>query len=174
MDFIELSQSRRSVREYLRKDVSKEDVTKLLKAAQSAPSAGNCQPWHFFVIRDKAIQTEIASKATRQPFIAAAPVVIVVCADVMANKEYYGARGKTLYCIQDTAAAVQNILLCATSLGLGACWCGAFDEKIVSEILALPKERRPVAIVPVGHISDEPLKPVSRMPIDEVVTFVGE
>ena len=172
MDFLELSQSRHSIRGFAQKNVATEEVTKLLKAAQSAPSAGNCQPWHFFVIRDKTVLAEITSKATRQPFIATAPVVIVVCADILANKEYYGSRGKTLYCIQDTAAAIQNILLCATSLGLGACWCGAFDEKTVSEVLALTKERRPIAIIPVGYPADEQLDSADRVPLEEVVTFI--
>ena len=174
MDFLNLSQSRCSIRGFTKKNVSDDDLTMLLKAAQSAPSAGNCQPWHFYVIRDKNVKVEIASKATRQPFIATAPVVIVVCADIMANKEYYGSRGKTLYCIQDTAAATQNILLCATSLGLGACWCGAFDEKTVSKVLALSNDRRPVAIIPVGYPSDEQLDPADRTPLDDIVTFIGK
>ena len=103
----------------------------------------------------------------------AAPVFIVVCALVNQNKSSYGKRGKTLYCIQDTAAAIQNILLCAKSLGLGACWCGAFNEKNVCKTLHLQKDVRPVAVIPVGCPVSEP-EPTWRRPLEDSVTFIGE
>ncbi|MBT0159935.1 hypothetical protein G4O51_08115 [Candidatus Bathyarchaeota archaeon A05DMB-2] len=59
------------------------------------------------------------------------PVFIVVCVDERRSSARYGLWGKTLYCIQDTAAAVQNILLTAYSVGIGSCWIGAFDEDAV-------------------------------------------
>ena len=173
MDFLELAQSRRSIRGFTDRDVTQEDLIKLLKAAQAAPSGGNCQPWHFFAIRDKIVQADIVQKIGRQPFILTAPVMIVVCADMPKSEARYGERGRTLYCIQDTAAAIQNLLLCAKSLGLGTCWCGAFEESAVAEALRLPKERRPVAIIPVGYPANESPAPTSRIPLEEVVTFIG-
>jgi len=174
MDFIELALSRHSIRSFTQQAVEAEDIAKLLKAAQAAPSGGNCQPWHFFVIRDKSVQKSIADMAGHQPFIHTAPVMFVVCADIPRSEGRYGERGRSLYCIQDTAAAIQNLLLCAASLGLGTCWCGAFDEDAVSEILSLPKTRRPVAIIPVGYPASAPLVPTSRRPVEEIVTFIGE
>jgi len=173
MDFSELSQSRRSIRNFKQQDISREDIVKLIKAAQSAPSAGNCQPWHFYVISDTKLQTEIKNACGNQEFMLTAPVFIVVCADIRRSERSYGDRGRTLYCIQDTAAAIQNLLLCAKSLGLGTCWCGAFDEDKVSAILRLQKDMRPVAIIPVGYPASEPV-PTWRRPIDEIVTFIGE
>ena len=68
MDFLELAQSRHSIRQFAAKEISHDDVVKLLRAAQAAPSGGNCQPWHIFVIRDKAIQSDIAdATGGRQP-----------------------------------------------------------------------------------------------------------
>lgn len=174
MDFLELAQSRRSIREFLEKDISHEDVIKLLQAARTAPSAGNCQPWHFYVVRDKTIQSAVAEAAGgRQPFILAAPVMFIVCAEPQRNEKRYGVRGRTLYCIQDTAAAIQNLLLCAKDLGLGACWCGAFDENAVSGILRLPEERRPIAVIPVGYPANEPPVPTKRRSLEEIVTYIG-
>jgi nitroreductase len=63
----------------------------------------------------------------------------------------YGDRGEKLYCIQDSAAAVEHVLLLAVDNGLGACWVGAFDENEVSKILNLPLHVRPVAIIPIGY-----------------------
>ena len=173
MDFLELAQSRRSIRNFQEKDISRDDVDVLLKAAQAAPSGGNRQPWHFYVVRDTQIKADIADKAARQPFIKTAPVIIVVCADAPQSGRRYGERGETLYCIQDTAAAIQNMLLCAKSLGLGSCWCGAFDESAVSGILGLAAELRPIAVIPFGYPGDEPLNPATRRPPDEVVTYIG-
>lgn len=169
MDFNELSQSRRSIRNFKKKDVSKDDIIKLIKAAQSAPSAGNCQPWHFFIIYDKDLQKKISN----QDFMLTAPVFIVVCADIKRSENSYGERGRNLYCVQDTAAAIQNLLLCAKSLELGTCWCGAFDEEKVSAVLSLQKDMRPVAIIPVGYPVSEPV-PSRRRPFEEIITFIGE
>jgi nitroreductase len=170
MDFNELAESRRSIRGFEEKDVPDNLIMKLLLAAQTVPSGGNCQPWHFYVIKDNGVLAKIGEKAYKAPWLAPAPVAIVVCAD-MQKSERYGERGRDLYCIQDTAAAIQNILLCAKSLGLGTCWCGAFSEPAITEILNLKKDVLPVAIIPIGYYSNEPSMPQRRF-IDEIVTFI--
>jgi len=171
MSFNELAKTRKSVRKFKPDDVSDDIIMKLLEAAQEAPSGGNCQPWHFYVIKDKKVISEIHAKAYTSDWILTAPVFIVVCADIQKSESRYGERGRNLYCIQDTAAAIQNILLCAADLGLGSCWCGAFNESAVSEILNLPKDMRPVAIIPLGYAAADNPKP-KRRPINEIVTFI--
>lgn len=179
MDFYELSSSRRSIRSYLDRDVPKDELVKLIEAAQSAPSAGNCQPWHFFVVKDKDLKAKIVEKAYNQNWMLTAPAFIIVCADIQRTTPRYGDRGRNLYCLQDTAAAVQNILLCAKSMGLGTCWVGAFDEEGVRQVLDLKEDvpRRadlhPVAIIPVGYPASES-GTLRRRPIGEIVTFIGE
>ncbi|MCL2816625.1 MAG: nitroreductase family protein [Oscillospiraceae bacterium] len=173
MDFNELSQSRRSIRNFKPRDISQEDLIKLITAAQSAPSAGNCQPWHFYIVNDKAVQTELKIACYNQEFMMTAPVFIVVCADIQRSTGRYGDRGKNLYCIQDTAAAIQNLLLCAKSLGLGTCWCGAFDEAKVSAVMNLNDDMRPIAIIPVGYPVSDPI-PTKRRPLNEIMTVIGE
>jgi nitroreductase len=151
MDVFEAISSRRSVRSFRADAVSDDDVKRLLEAAHWAPSAGNVQPWEFVVVRKPEMKRALAEAAYGQGFIETVPLVIAVCADEGRSSRAYGARGETLFCIQDTAAAVQNILLAAYSMGLGTCWVGAFDEEDVRIILRVPHGVRPVALVPVGH-----------------------
>lgn len=171
MDFLNLLKSRRSIRRFTQEDVSNELIMQLLEAAQSAPSAGNCQPWHFYVIKNEDVKQKIQGYAYNQSFIATAPVVFVVCADILRTEGRYKERGRNLYCIQDTAAAIQNILLCAKNLGLGTCWCGAFSEEEVSKLLNLSDDMRPIAIIPVGYSDASPKGP-NRRSIEEISTFI--
>ncbi len=172
MSFIELTWKRKSIRNFKSDEVPLEKILLLLDAARSAPSGGNRQPWHFYVIKDTELKKQIYESSGGQLFISQAPVNIVVCADLERTSARYGERGRSLYCLQDTAAAIQNLLLCATEQGLAACWCGAFDEKGVSNALNLEKKFRPVAVIPVGYAVNEPPK-TARRPIEEVTTFIG-
>jgi nitroreductase len=130
MDVLEAIKGRRSVRSFKgEKNVPEETVEELIDAARWAPSAGNIQPWEFIIVRNPDIKEKLAEAASNQSFLEEAPVVIIVCADENRSSQGYGQRGKTLYCIQDTAAAIQNIHLAAHSLGLGTCWVGAFREQ---------------------------------------------
>jgi len=104
-------------------------------------------------------------------WFATAQAVIIVCADAEESAKRYGKRGSELYCIQDTAAAVQNILLCAQDLGLGACWVGAFEEETCARMFSLPAHHRPVALIPLGYPEAKtPKRP--RKPINEIATFL--
>ncbi len=172
MDFWQVIEERQSVRNFeAGRDVPPETVQRILGAAIRAPSAGNCQPWHFVVVRSERFKERLAKAAYGQRFVAAAPVVIVVCADPARSARRYGGRGVQLYCLQDTAAATEHILLAVTALGLGACWVGAFDERAASRALDLPSDLRPVAIVPIGFPAAAPRR-TSRRGLQEVVTVV--
>jgi nitroreductase len=168
MDVFEAVKGRRSIRAFKRNDVSFEDVEKLIDAAIWAPSAGNIQPWEFIIIRKPDTKKRLAVAAWDQAFIEEAPVVIVVCANENRSSQRYGDRGKTLYCIQDTAAAIQNINLAACSLGLGTCWVGAFKEEEVRQVLNVPQGIRPVSIIPIGYPARS-ASPRSKRSIDEIV-----
>jgi nitroreductase len=170
MDVLKAVRGRRSIRAFKSDDVSPEIVKKFLDAARWAPSAGNIQPWEFIVVRKPEIKRALAEAALDQMFIEEAPVAIVVCANKNRSSQRYGIRGKTLYCIQDTAAAIQNIHLAAYSLGLGTCWVGAFKEEEARKILKIPRGIRPVAIIPVGYPAEAP-PPRSRRPINQIVRY---
>jgi len=150
MDTFECIMSRRSVRRYDKKDVPNELIGQIIYAGTQAPSAGNIQPWEFVVVKDEKTKKELSTAALRQDFVFEAPVVIVVCVCPEKSGDKYGERGKYLYCIQDTAAAIENMLLTANNLDLGACWVGAFEEEKVKSILNIPEKLRPVALIPLG------------------------
>jgi nitroreductase len=155
-------QNRRSVRAYLKDDIPRTTIMQILTAAIAAPSAGNAQCWFFYVVRDKNYRTALSEAALGQQCVAQAPVVIVVCADIKRAAESYRSRGETLYCFQDTAAAIQNMLLTIHALGLGSCWVGAFDEGMVGRLLSLPPYLRPIALLPVGKPAEKPSFPGRR------------
>jgi nitroreductase len=174
MDFWQVLDKRRSVRDFDSSvEVSDEAVERLLQAAIQAPSAGNRQPWHFYVVRDAKVRQGLAGAAFGQSFVAEAPVAIVVCADPEQSAARYAQRGRDLYCLQDTAAAAEHILLAAVSLGLGGCWVGAFDEGRAAKVLGLPSTLRPVAILPIGKPAGESGIRTSRRAVREVASFVG-
>lgn len=172
MDFWEVIERRHSVRHFTSEEVPPEAVNKILRAAIRAPSAGNRQPWHFYVVRNPEVKEGLAKAAWDQKFVAEAPVVIVVCADPGRSASRYGTRGSELYCLQDTAAATEHILLAATALGYGGCWVGAFDEEAAARVLNLPSHLRPVAIIPIGRPGREPGSRTGRRPLEDVTTFV--
>jgi nitroreductase len=174
MDFWEVLDERKSVRSFdPMEDVPPAIVQRLLAAAVRAPSAGNCQPWHFYVVRDPGVKSALARAAYGQQFVAQAPVLIVVCADAEQSAGRYAERGRSLYCLQDTAAATEHILLAAVALGLGGCWVGAFDERRAARALGLPSRHRPVAILPIGKPAGRPAMRTTRRSVEAVASYVG-
>jgi nitroreductase len=168
LDVFEAIETRRSIRTFTNEKVSDEEVQKLIDAARRAPSAGNIQPWEFVIVRNSNTKYKLSVAALNQTFINEAPVVIVVCADEPRSSWSYGSRGASLYCLQDTAAAIQNMLLAACALGLGTCWIGAFHENEVTKVVNAPIGVRPIAIIPVGHTAEKP-RARQKRPLKKIV-----
>ncbi|RLG17549.1 nitroreductase family protein [Nanoarchaeota archaeon] len=168
MDIFKVIKGRRSIRRYVDRKVSRLDIVKILDAARWAPSAGNLQNWYFIVVRDKGKKLQLSEACLGQEFVALAPVVIVACADNRSIGMFYGERGERLYSIQNVAAAVQNMLLMAHSLGLGSCWVGAFDTEMVKNILRIPDNVEPQAVVTIGYPGEKPPAP-KRKDLDRMV-----
>jgi nitroreductase len=195
-------QDRRSVREYTSEAVSAQDIDLILEAARQAPSGENAQPWRFIVVRDPAIRkrlgalagggsgrrftAEFVTKKMQErfsslqdeakkraafekltsgqvsAFLADAPVSIVVCG----RKDVWDLP-------YDTSAAIENILLMVTALGLGACWVIApcidiRDEERVKALLALPEEIKVISVISIGHPT-RPHRPRPRLPLKDIV-----
>ena len=167
MELREAIEKRRSVRSFVERDVGIDDIIEILEYANLAPSAGNLQARDFVIVRDDKLRKSLAKAALDQAFVSEAPIDIVVCANLRRISPYR-TRGRDLYCIQDSAASIEHILLLALEYGLSTCWVGAFDERKVSEILDLPDYVRPVAIIPIGYPRHIP-KPTPRMNIDKLV-----
>ncbi len=170
MEVFECISTRRSIRKYLDIPVEWDKVGTILEAGRLAPSSGNMQDFKFIVVQDEEKRKAIAEASLRQHWMSKAPVYIVVCADLKKSERFYGVRGSRLYSIQNCAAAIENMLLTAHSLDLGACWVGAFDENVVSRVLNIPDYARPQAIITIGY-SDENPKAPQRFPLT-TVTFL--
>lgn len=145
---------RRSIRKYTDEPVSDDDLSNLLKAAMAAPSAGNQQSWEFVVIRDRDILNTAVGihPSGGYKMLGHAPLAIVVCGNP--DKELYEG-----YWVQDCAAATENILIAAQSLGLGAVWLGVYprEDRVakLKKLLGLPDRIIPLSIVSVGHPAEK-------------------
>lgn len=157
---------RRSVRIYAPGDIEEETVTTLLEAAMAAPSAMTKDPWRFVVVRDGPVLARMAGALPGGKMLAAAALAIVVCGDLDAAFER-----QLSYLLQDCSAAIENLLLCAHSLGLGACWVGVHPSedslRSVKETLSLPTPVIPIAVIALGH-PGEILEPRTRYNPDYV------
>ncbi len=143
--------TRSSVRQYSDREVSAEIVNKVLRAGMAAPTAGNRQPWAFYVVRDTAILRQFPSVTKySDPMAQHAQVAIVACG---VPSEAFPI--EPLYWVQDVSAATENILLSAHALGLGAVWCGVYpgEERVATlrELLGAPEELIPFNIIFLGY-----------------------
>ncbi len=170
MEVMEAIMGRRSVRKFTDRAIEDEKIDALKESLIWAPSAGNLQKRAFCFVFDHGAKRRLVDAALGQSFISGAPLVVVACADLTID-EHYGARGELLYCIEDVACSVQNLMLAAHALGLGSVWVGAFDEQDVSRALDLPARLRPVAIVPVGYPAYVPAPP-PRVRAKAVITEI--
>lgn len=166
MNLDEAIKNRRSVRSFKSEPIPPEKIEKIIEAGHWAPSAGNKQPLEIVKIEKEKNLEKLAKAANDQNFIKEAPISLVVCANVPRTSNTYGKRGKRMYIYQDTAAAIQNMLLKAYSLGYGSCWVGSFKDLEVKELINAPDSVKPVAIIPLGKPAEKPETP-SRRKIEE-------
>jgi nitroreductase len=161
LDTLEAIQKRRSVRKYRSTPLSKDLIDKLIDAARMAPSAMNLQPWEFIAVSDRETLSKIADATDYGKFIAGAPLCIAVfCKEA----KYY---------LEDGSAAVENMLIAATALGLGTCWVAGDKKgyaKAIGELLAVPSGYRLLALIPVGY-PDEPEKARKKRDLSEVLHY---
>jgi nitroreductase len=195
-------QDRRSIREYTADPVSDEDLDLILESARLAPSGENAQPWRFIIVKDgdtrkklgalagggsgrrftaefvtqkmqerfSSLQDEEKKKAAFQKltsgqvsaFLATAPVNMVVCG----KKDVWDLP-------YDTSAAIENMLLMVTALGLGACWVIApcidiRDEERIKGLLGIPEGFKVISLISIGHPT-RPHKPRPRLSLHELV-----
>lgn len=152
MDALKAILTRRSCRRFTAQPVSESVVENILRAAMSAPSAVNEQPWHFIVVNERAMLDKIPSIHPHAMMCNQAAVAIVPCIDLETEK-YKD------YWVQDMSAATENILLAARALGLGAVWLGVYPNKDrmsgIRKIFDIPELVVPFCVVPIGY-SDVP------------------
>jgi nitroreductase len=170
MDALETIRTRRSIRKYLDKPVPEGVLQQVLAAAMYAPSACNAQPWQFVLIDDQKLLQEIPKIHPYAVMAAHVPLAILVCGDV-SLEQIPG------YWVIDCSAAVQNLLLAAHALGLGAVWTGVYPQQDRVEgfrrLLGLPKNVIPHSLIPIGYPAEQPPQ-VERYRSDRIHRNVWE
>ncbi|MDX8339519.1 nitroreductase family protein [Draconibacterium sp. IB214405] len=167
MELSDIIRNRYSVRDYKPTKIEKTLILDILEAARMAPSAVNFQPWHFIVIQEEKLLNTLKNCYDRSWF-KTAPAVIVACADHSQSWKR-ASDGKDSADI-DLAIAIDHMTLKATELGLGTCWVCNFDVNYCADLLKLPHNIEPVALIPLGYPNGKsPIK--KRKPLDEIVHF---
>lgn len=146
--------TRTSVRQYAPdRTISRDTVETLLRAAMSAPTAVNKQPWAFIAIDSREDLDSLAAVLPYARMLTKAPLAIVTCGDM--SKVIDSETPEQGFWIQDVSAATENLLLAAHALGLGAVWTGVYPDsgrvKAVQQRLGLPDTIIPLAVVPIGY-----------------------
>lgn len=167
MDALKAIITRRSIRKYKNKKIPESIIKKLINAGMSAPSCYNYQPWIFILIKKIETKKAIIKAKGGCEFITKAPLVIACCYNESLTKDKH-------HNIENVTLAVENILITANALGLGACYMGAFDpenpsvEKKLSKALKLPKQIHLVSLISIGYPDEIPKKKTLR-PINQVL-----
>ncbi|MEE8232140.1 MAG: nitroreductase family protein [Thermoplasmata archaeon] len=149
-----------AVRSFTDQEVPEEMVLRVLEAGRWAPSSKNSQPWHFVVVRDRATLRELSRLTQTGPYLAKAPMAIVVA---MIGAKFPEA---------DAGRAIQNMMLAAWDQGLGACWVANFDQARTRQLLGLPEDAVVITAFPMGFPTAEATRRGKRRkPLAEIASW---
>ncbi|MEM5793773.1 MAG: nitroreductase family protein [Candidatus Aenigmatarchaeota archaeon] len=152
---LEVIKKRRSIRKFQKKEVEKEKLEEILKAAMYAPSAMHRRPWEFIVVKDKETKEKLSKATPFCYFVKDAPVVLVIAAKSGILSKFW---------VEDCAIAAENIYLEATNQGLGTCFCQIMggktvflrdSEEYVREVIKAPKSVRILGLMPIGYPAEK-------------------
>lgn len=191
---------RHSVRKYTAQKISQEVIEKIIKAAGSAPSAWNLQPWKFIVVQDQELKNKLCEAAYGQEQVRDAAVSVVVLGDTQANlnaEEIYSAAVKAGFmpetvkdtiisqiqnvyenvpnagvnlAIQNSAFAAMQLMLAAKAEGIDSCPMTGFDAQAVRDTLKIPDRYIPTLLVTLGYAA-EPAHGSGRFPIEKILSY---
>ena len=157
MEFFEVIRTRRSIRKYTGAPVPCEELEKIVDAGRLAASGVNRQPWEFIVVTQPEIMLRLRIPADHWTEKAGAIIAVVI-------------DPQSRWCVEDGAAAVQNMLLACTALGFGACWFEGYsqrNEEIIKEVLNIPDDRRLFTLLSIGVPAEQPVK--EKKPLQDVL-----
>jgi len=167
MELREAIEKRRSIRKFKNKSCRASDILTILDSAIKAPCAGGIFSVRMILVEDKKMKARLREAALDQEQVEQASHVIVVCSDPKATEKMYGKFAKKAV-TQQAGAAIENMLLTATSLGLGSCYVGGFDDNAVKRLLQVPESLDVEALVAIGY-SDERPRPKSKPALKAIV-----
>lgn len=160
---LEIIKRLRSVRKFDGAKIPKESMEQILEAARWAPSGANAQPWRFVVVTKRETLKAMAEicyyKVFKSRHVGEAGAAIVICADSRAGSQTY---------VLDVAIAGTNMTLMATSLSIGSCWIGAFDEQILKGMMHIPDKLKIIALIAFGYEVGKASVP-PRLPLSSIV-----
>jgi len=146
-----------AVRAYKDKPVPPEIVRRIVEAARLTASSMNGQPWHFIIVEDPDTLKKLGALARSGPYIAQAPLTIVVAME------------KSIYAVSDASRAIQSMILTAWSEGVGSNWVGFENLTAVKSLLGIPDNIDILAILPFGYAAKEIGKGTKkRKPLSEI------
>ena len=146
MDVFEAVRTLLAVRAYQDKPVPDAVVRRIVEAGRLTGSGMNRQPWHFIVVRDRETLRKLGALASSGPYVAQAPLAIVVATD------------KSRFAVSDASRAIQSMLLTAWADGVGSNWVGFGGLEKANAVLDIPARLDMLAILPFGY----PARPVGR------------
>ena len=169
MEALQAIKTRKSVRSFSNKEIEDEKIEELMKAAMSAPSAVNRQPWHFYVIKDEDKKKEVIKEVQFGKY--KSPIIIIPCIKEIATIPF-----NHDLAVCDLSAASENILLAAHDMGLGAVWCAVFPSKShmksVEKVLNAPIGITPFCAIFVGYPSEDDKSKVKDKYNKKAVTVI--
>jgi nitroreductase len=142
MDVFEAVRTILAVRRYQDRPVPEDVLRRIVEAGRLTASSMNMQPWHFIVVQDRDMPRQLGALAPTGPYIAQAPLAIVVAID------------KTRFAVSDASRAIQSMLLTAWAEGVGSNWVGFGGLEDVKTLLNIPAELDLLAILPFGYPVD--------------------
>jgi nitroreductase len=159
MDVFAAIEKRASVRAFAGQAISRDLLERLVDAGRHAPSGNNVQQVEYVVITDPLLRARVADITEYGKFIRDAPACIAV---ISQDTKYY---------LEDGCAAVENILLAATGLGLASCWVAGDKKPYVTDILMLlnaPANYKLVALIAIGYAA-KAVSPRDKRPLAKVL-----
>jgi nitroreductase len=170
IDFLNLVKKRTSVRDFSSQPIEKEKLDYIMEAVRLAPSAVNYQPWQFYIVKNKEKVIKL-SEAYNRDWFRTAPACIVACGNH--TQSWHRKDGKD-HCDIDLAIAITHLTMAATEQNLGTCWVCNFHADICKEIMNLPTDLEPIALIPIGYPVNEEIfqnNEKKRKSVDEIFSY---
>jgi len=178
MELFECIHKRRSIREFLDKPVSEDDLYAIMEAGTAAPSAGNMQAREFILVRtrdsiEKAVAATDAGGTSRggentQKWISKAAVIVIICYEEKRMAARYGDKGRSLMTKLDCMGVAENMMLAITALGLGTTCVIGFHTDKLKKNLQIPPELTPLLMLPIGWPAEEKAD-VFRISVNDLI-----
>jgi nitroreductase len=171
MEFIDVVLTRRSIRSYKPKKISKKVLNRIFEAVRIAPSGSNRQPWQFIIVKDETVKQSLVPACGDQKWLAEVPIVVVACGQIFGYNR--GGYMQDYSMLVDLSIAMTHLILAARNEGLGTCWIGMFNNAEVKNILGVPEGWNIVGVTPLGYPMDGEkafTEPGERKSMQEIVS----